>query len=161
VAVSPGGAFIAVAGGRRDVARQRFSEPYGPDADIRVWSVDRLVADPRTRPTITANDQGGAVNVLAFRPGGGILAGGSSDATVRLWDTTGLPSLRAVGDPLTGHTGAVDAIAFSRDKRTLATTGTDQTVRLWDVASFPDGRPTTGDVLSPPGPEAAQKGAQG
>ena len=74
-----------------------------------------------------------------------LLATGSGDGTVRLWDpATGAP----VGDPLTGHTGRVTAVAFGPlpDGRVLlATGGRDGTVRLWDpVTGAPVGDPLTG-----------------
>ena len=78
-----------------------------------------------------------------------LLAAGSANGTVRLWDpTTGTP----VGDPLTGHTKSVLAVAavLLPDGRTLLATGSDdRTVRLWDPATgTPVGDPLTGHTAS-------------
>jgi WD40 repeat protein len=72
----------------------------------------------------------GIVESLAFSPDGQILASGSWDTSVRLWDTaTGEP----IGPPLAGHTNIVTSLAFSPDGATLASGGADQSIRLWDV----------------------------
>ena len=54
---------------------------------------------------------------VAFSPDGKILATGSNDGTVRLWDVA---TRRQIGSPLTGHTGAVYSVAFSPDGKILA-----------------------------------------
>jgi WD40 repeat protein len=67
------------------------------------------------------------VDGLAFAPNGRMLATGSADRTVRLWDVnSGRELLR-----LQGHTDRVLAVAFNPDGRTLATSSADRTVRLW------------------------------
>jgi WD40 repeat protein len=59
-----------------------------------------------------------------------VLATGSYDDTVRLWDITSPdhPSAK-----LTGHTDTVFSVAFSPDGHTLASVSRDNNVRLWDV----------------------------
>ncbi|WP_327107040.1 caspase, EACC1-associated type [Nonomuraea glycinis] len=69
---------------------------------------------------------------VAFSPVGPVLATGSDDFTIKLWD------VRDAGHPkelatLHGHTAKLITMAFSDDGKTLATGGVDGTVRVWDV----------------------------
>jgi WD40 repeat protein len=67
---------------------------------------------------------------IAYNRDGRILATGSYDGTVILWDSLGFP----LGSPLKGHKGAVLGVAFSPDGKTIASGGEDGTVNLWNIS---------------------------
>lgn len=78
---------------------------------------------------------GRPVQAVAFSPDGRVLASGSSDTIVSLWDPL---ARQPGGEParrLTGHTRGVRGIGFSPDSRTLASAGDDQQMILWDVGT--------------------------
>ncbi|KAJ5675395.1 NACHT and WD40 domain protein [Penicillium macrosclerotiorum] len=68
------------------------------------------------------------VQSVAFSPDGRLLASGSRDKTVRLWD----PVTGALTQTLEGHSDSVQSVAFSPDGQLLASGSDDKTVRLWD-----------------------------
>jgi WD40 repeat protein len=123
-------------GGRKLATSGRYQPPYDvPGQVITLWDVplvqkaadefpEEIVAEEGTALTTTAE-----VSSLAFNPDCTIIAAGSKDGTVRMWDVTTreeLSSRRMDGGP-------VSHLAFAPDGKTLAA-GTATEAKVWDVA---------------------------
>jgi parallel beta-helix repeat protein len=80
------------------------------------------------------------VRSVAFSPDGRLLASGSYDNTIKLWEVASGREVRT----LTGHTGDVTSVAFSPDGRLLASGSVDDTIKLWDVATGREVRTLSG-----------------
>lgn len=73
----------------------------------------------------------GPIWSVAFSPDGSLLATGSDDTSLRLWD----PASGRETEVLSGHGGAVFAVAFAHSGKFLLSSDGDGVIHFWDVAS--------------------------
>ncbi len=116
VAFSPDSRTVAASGGTT-----------GLPSDVNLWDLTAW----RNRRILTLKGHTRIVACAAVSPDGKVLATGSSDKTIRLWDLAGGKEVAL----LNGHEDMVRCLAFAPDGKTLASASTDKTVRLWDVAA--------------------------
>ena len=101
---------------------------------VRVWFCLVLAYSPAHCLTLTLPLQVLSLDCVQ-RADNHLLASGSKDNTVRLWDVSNVPEAKgsclAVG---TGHVSAVTAVAFSNSGNFLLSAGADKLMRAWDVS---------------------------
>ncbi len=100
----------------------------GWDGTVKLWDGAGELLETLTIP-IAPDGRPPAATSVAWSPDGNLVAAGSSDRAVYLWQQDGSPS-----HVLKGHLGPVYGTAFSPDGKLLATASLDRTVKLWRVA---------------------------
>ncbi|KZW03181.1 WD40 repeat-like protein [Exidia glandulosa HHB12029] len=110
------------------------------DRTIKLWDVSRAtsapspsVADPISTLTTpeTAGDLKASVYALATDSFGQLIASGSPERIVRLWDARSGKST----SKLVGHTDNIRALIVSADGRWLLSGSADASIKLWSLAS--------------------------
>lgn len=92
--------------------------------------VVRLYNSKAGGPEAELRGHQGPITALAFSPDGALLASGSGDRTIRLWQLKPLSNKPVV---LEGHTDWVLALVFGSDSETLISGSADRTIRRWSI----------------------------
>ncbi|NUN66390.1 NACHT domain-containing protein [Pseudanabaena biceps] len=104
------------------------------DQTIKLWNVN--INTPQTlesdlQPFQILRGHSDRILSIAFSPNGQILASGSADRTIKLWDAHTGKLMKT----LHGHRSWVWGIAISPDSKFLASGSYDHTVKLWNLES--------------------------
>jgi len=97
--------------------------------EVRVWTVSETNQSRALVRSFTAHKD--AIYSIALSPDDKILATGSYDQKIKLWEVESGKELKT----LSGHNGCIFGLAFRPDGKILASASADRTVKLWDVAS--------------------------
>lgn len=114
----------------------------GGDKVVSIW-------EKHLSKTAASTVLGDRVNTVAFQPGSLVLASGTADNSVQLWQfNPGGPSI-VLSAALAGHTSAVKSVSFNpKDPTKLASLGLDGVVIVWDVST--PATPSKVATLAPP-----------
>ena len=113
------------------------------DGILRIFDVSKVPAPPPKAINAHILPQGQSIYTVAWHPDGKLVASGSLDKSIKIWDATagtvvkeikpGSDTAPAPGAVrLTGHTDQVFALAYTKDGKQLASGGSDRTVKLWN-----------------------------
>lgn len=119
VRFSPDNKLLIAAGGEPGLA-----------GEIAIWKLADEYPDNESKPLLLRGHRD-SIYALALSGDGRLLASGSYDQTILLWDVATGKQLR----PLTGHNGAIFSLAFARGDKLLASASADRTIKLWNPAT--------------------------
>jgi U3 small nucleolar RNA-associated protein 13 len=120
-----GGAFCVTASIDRTIKRWNF---LGPDE----WSSEIHDSPVELEAATSVRAHEKDINIICIAPNDSLVASGSQDKTVKLWNATDL-SLKAT---LKGHRRGVWDCQFSPIDRVLATSSGDTTIKLWSLSDY-------------------------
>jgi WD40 repeat protein len=123
-ASGPGGA-LALA--NEDKIKSPVPNKVG-ESEVSYWG------EGVTKPTVILRGHTDRIHSLAFCPSGKrLLASGSADGTVKLWDVNTATNVVTLSD----HSNSVYCVRFSADGKILATADEDGTIKLWTMPHDP------------------------
>ena len=114
------------------------------DETMRVWDLSdascRMITietPPPPPPTTTqaagsnSQNQDAGVTSVSISPDGSMVAAGSLDSVIRIWEVASGVLL----DSLRGHRDSVYSVAFTPDGKGIISGSLDKSLKLWDLCS--------------------------
>ena len=101
----------------------------GSDGSSRIWSISELLAEAPLRL-----EHSGWFNSISLSPDDKLVASGSSNGQINIWETASRRQLRVIP---TGSTEVL-SVAFSPSGEQILSTGDGENATIWNVS---DGRP--------------------
>ncbi len=133
VAFSPDGQMIASGSDDRTIKLLGLRRTEGLSWDsIYEKSSSDSPENPVVDPLVLTGHEARVWSV-AFSPNSQMLASGSDDRTIRLWDLSQTQEEPKLIQVLEAHNFWVSSVAFSPDGQKLASGSYDKTIRLWDL----------------------------
>ena len=114
------------------------------DETMRVWDLTdascRMITIETQTTASTAPTAGGSnpqnqdagVTAVSISPDGSMVAAGSLDSVIRIWDVASGILL----DSLRGHRDSVYSVAFTPDGKGIISGSLDKSLKLWDLSSL-------------------------
>ena len=120
-------AFASILAVTFNPVHSQFLATGDADGGIRIWQVGNL------QQTDQVDAHSSWVRSISFSPDGKILASGSDDQLVKLWDVSDGKLSQEPIQILQGHTYRIRSVSFSPDGKFLASSSFDKTIRLWNI----------------------------
>ena len=106
-----------------------YIEAVDTDGNVSDFSFSLVELSPYRLASFSGHAD--EVRSVSFSPDGSVLASGSGDGTIELWEVaTGINTAT-----LSGHRDVVSSVSFSPDGSVLASGSWDGTIELWEVAT--------------------------
>ena len=111
------------------------------DETMRVWDLSdascRMITietPTTTLPTAVGSQQNqdAGVTSVSISPDGSMVAAGSLDSVIRIWEV----SSGILLDSLRGHRDSVYSVAFTPDGKGIISGSLDKSLKLWDLCSL-------------------------
>ncbi|MFN5396885.1 MAG: eIF2A-related protein [Pseudanabaena sp.] len=92
----------------------------GSDNSIKLWDIKGI-------EILALTGHSEEVRSVAYSHNSKLIASGSADQTIKLWNLDGELST------ISGHSGGIRGVAFSPDGKIIASCSSDKTIKLWDL----------------------------
>ncbi len=114
----------------------RWLVTAGRDARINAFALDESLGRPFLEEVMSIPAHLYAVNHLALRPDGAMLASCSMDKSVKIWDPNNLQLIKVIDKGRhAGHGTSVNRVLWARFENLLVTCSDDRTLSVWHLSA--------------------------